>query len=114
MARKKIYCQHPYELEDDPRMVRLDKVFPDSGYGLFWKIYRRIRLGNGRYPVTALYTELCGNNKRRKQRLFKVLNHFDLFFIDRGMVELREDIIRRRGAVDPKVSLPQLFDPLPL
>ena len=85
---KKIFCQHPYELEQDERMKRLDKKFPDSGHGVFWKIYHRIRLGNGTYPITALYAEITGNDKRRRHRLRCVLTDFDLFIIENNMVML--------------------------
>jgi len=85
---KKIFCQHPYELEQDERMKRLDKKFPDSGHGVFWKIYHRIRLGNGTYPITALYAEISGSNKQRQHRLRCVLTDFDLFIIENNMVTL--------------------------
>ena len=85
---KSIFFQHPFDLEKDERMQRLDKALPDSGHGLFWKIYHRIRLGGGKYPISGLYAELAGNNQQRKKRLFRVLNQFDLFCISQGMVEL--------------------------
>ena len=89
---KQIFFQHPFELEKDDRMQRLDKALPDSGHGLFWKIYHRVRLGGGKYPVSGLYAELAGDNERRKKRLFRVLNQFNLFCIDQGMVELGQNL----------------------
>ena len=84
---KKLFCQHPYQLEHDERLQLLDRRFPDSGHGMFWKIYHRIKLGNGSYALSALQTELGTDGKRRK-RLQSVLNDFRLFIIENGMVQL--------------------------
>lgn len=89
---KKIFCQHPFELENDPRILRLDKVFPDSGFGVFYKIRNRICLGGGQYALSGIVAELGGNNTRRKQRLERVLTDFDLFVIENGMVALAQGL----------------------
>ena len=57
---KQIFFQHPFELEKDDRMQRLDKALPESGHGLFWKVYHRIRKAGTRYPVSGLMAkQLC-------------------------------------------------------
>lgn len=85
---KKYFFQHPYELENDARMKLLDKRMPDSGPGVFWKIFYRLRLGNGTYPLSAIISEIAGENKVRRRRVERVLNEFNLFIIENKMVTL--------------------------
>ena len=57
---KSIFFQHPYELEKDERIQNLDKKMPDCGFGVFWKVYHRIRKAGTRYPVSGLMAkQLC-------------------------------------------------------
>ena len=85
---KKYFFQHPYELENDERMKLLDKRIPDAGHGVFWKIFYRLRLGNGTYPVSAIVSEISGDSKVRRRRVERVLTEFNLFIIENGMVSL--------------------------
>lgn len=92
MSNKKFFFLHPYELENDERMKLLDKKIPDSGMGVFWKIFYRLRRGNGTYALSGLIAEIAGDSRLRRKRLERVLNEFNLFIIENGMVSLAQGL----------------------
>ena len=87
---KKIFCQNPFELENDARILRMERQLPDSGFGLFIKIRNRISRGGGAYALSGIMSELTAGkgSRQRCRRLERVLTEFDLFVIADGMVHL--------------------------
>lgn len=86
--RKKIFCQSPFELENDERIRRMDRLLPDSGFGVFIKIRNRISRGGGSYALSGIMSELTASSQKRRRRVERVLTEFDLFVVEDGMVRL--------------------------
>lgn len=94
MARKKIrdrtellFFQHPFRLEEDERIKRLKSKLGFEGMGIFWEVYRRIRLGGGQYPLDSII--LMGGDKAScVKKIRRVLTDYNLFLIDMGMVSM--------------------------
>lgn len=86
--RKKIFCQSPFELENDERIRRMDRLLPDSGFGVFIKIRNRISRGGGAYALSGIMSELTASSQKRRRRVERVLTEFDLFVVEDGMVRL--------------------------
>ena len=94
-----IFYQHPYELDQEPRIQKLYQKMWFTGIGILEFIYKKLRLGKGTYPLDSILATADGKKIRLKQ-LQRVLNDFDLFIIENGMVQLRpglntNDFIRR-------------------
>lgn len=94
-----IFYQHPYELDQEPRIQKLYQKMWFTGIGILEFIYKKLRLGKGSYPLDSILATANGKKTRLRQ-LQRVLNDFDLFIIENGMVSLRpglntNDFIRR-------------------
>ncbi len=94
MAKKKIrdrtellFFQHPFRLEEDERVKNLRARLGFEGMGMFWEVYRRIRLGGGQYPLDSIILMAEGKAARVK-KIQRLLTEFDLFLIDMGMVSM--------------------------
>ena len=83
-----IFYQHPYELDQEARIQKLYRKMWFTGTGILEFIYKKLRLGKGTYPLDSILAT-AGNNKARRRQLERVLNDFDLFVIENGMISLR-------------------------
>lgn len=85
------YFHHSFRLEEEPRILRLQQSMWLEGIGIFWTIYRQLRLCNGKYPLEALLL-LAKGSKTRERKIIRVIQDFDLFSIENGIVQLQSGL----------------------
>ena len=85
------YFHHSFRLEEEPRILRLQQSMWLEGIGIFWTIYRQLRLCNGKYPLEALLL-LAKGSKTRERKIVRVIQDFDLFSIENGIVRLQSGL----------------------
>ena len=85
------YFHHSFRLEEEPRIMRLQQSMWLEGIGIFWTIYRQLRLCNGKYPLEALLL-LAKGSKPRERKIIHVVRDFDLFSIENGIVQLQSGL----------------------
>ena len=85
------YFHHSFRLEEEPRILRLQQSMWLEGIGIFWTIYRQLRLCNGKYPLEALLL-LAKGSKTRERKIVRVIQDFDLFSIENGIVQLQSGL----------------------
>lgn len=85
------YFHHSFRLEEEPRIMRLQQSMWLEGIGIFWTIYRQLRLCNGKYPLEALLL-LAKGSKTRERKIVRVIQDFDLFSIENGIVQLQSGL----------------------
>lgn len=71
--------------------MRLQQSMWLEGIGIFWTIYRQLRLCNGKYPLEALLL-LAKGSKPRERKIIHVVRDFDLFSIENGIVQLQSGL----------------------
>ena len=99
------YFHHSFRLEEEPRIMRLQQSMWLEGIGIFWTIYRQLRLCNGKYPLGALLL-LAKGSKTRERKIVRVIQDFDLFLIENGIVQLQTGLsaaeLKPNSTVPPK------------
>ncbi len=85
--------------------MRLQQSMWLEGIGIFWTIYRQLRLCNGKYPLGALLL-LAKGSKTRERKIVRVILDFDLFLIENGIVQLQTGLsaaeLKPNSTVPPK------------
>lgn len=85
--------------------MRLQQSMWLEGIGIFWTIYRQLRLCNGKYPLGALLL-LAKGSKTRERKIVRVIQDFDLFLIENGIVQLQTGLsaaeLKPNSTVPPK------------
>ena len=71
--------------------MRLQQSMWLEGIGIFWTIYRQLRLCNGKYPLEAILLLAKGSNTRER-KIVRVIQDFDLFSIENGIVQLQSGL----------------------
>ena len=97
------YFHHSFRLEEEPRIMRLQQSMWLEGIGIFWTIYRQLRLCNGKYPLEALLL-LAKGSKTRERKIVRVIQDFDLFSIENGIVQLQTGLSAAELNPDRDVS----------
>lgn len=97
------YFHHSFRLEEEPRILRLQQSMWLEGIGIFWTIYRLLRLCNGKYPLDALLL-LAKGRKSRERKILRVIKNFDLFCIENGIVQLQSGLSAAELNPDREVS----------
>lgn len=97
------YFHHSFRLEEEPRIMRLQQSMWLEGTGIFWTIYRQLRLCNGKYPLEALLL-LAKGSKTRERKIVRVIQDFDLFVIENGIVQLQSGLSAAELNPDRDVS----------
>ena len=97
------YFHHSFRLEEEPRIMRLQQSLWLEGIGIFWTIYRQLRLCNGKYPLEALLL-LAKGSKPRERKIIRVVQDFDLFTIENGIVQLQSGLSAAELNPDRDVS----------
>lgn len=97
------YFHHSFRLEEEPRIMRLQQSMWLEGIGIFWTIYRQLRLCNGKYPLEALLL-LAKGSKPRERKIIRVVQDFDLFTIENGIVQLQSGLSAAELNPDRTVS----------
>lgn len=97
------YFHHSFRLEEEPRIIRLQQKMWLEGIGIFWTIYRQLRLCNGKYPLEALLL-LAKGSKPRERKIIRVVQDFDLFTIENGIVQLQSGLSAAELNPDRDVS----------
>lgn len=97
------YFHHSFRLEEEPRILRLQQSMWLEGIGIFWTIYRQLRLCNGKYPLEALLL-LAKGSKTRERKIVRVIQDFDLFSIENGIVQLQSGLSAAELNPDRDVS----------
>lgn len=97
------YFHHSFRLEEEPRIMRLQQSMWLEGIGIFWTIYRQLRLCNGKYPLEALLL-LAKGSKTRERKIVRVIQEFDLFSIENGIVQLQSGLSAAELNPDRDVS----------
>lgn len=82
------FFQHPFELEFEPRMQTLRHKMWCEGIGIFWEVYRLVRLGRGQYPLDSILA-LAEGRQARERKIGRVISEFNLFLVENGMVSLQ-------------------------
>ncbi len=83
--------------------MRLQQSMWLEGIGIFWTIYRQLRLCNGKYPLEALLL-LAKGSKPRERKIVRVIQEFDLFVIENGIVQLQSGLSAAELNPDRDVS----------
>lgn len=97
------YFHHSFRLEEEPRIMHLQQSMWLEGIGIFWTIYRQLRLCNGKYPLEALLL-LAKGSKTRERKIVRVIQDFDLFSIENGIVQLQSGLSAAELNPDRDVS----------
>lgn len=97
------YFHHSFRLEEEPRIMHLQQSMWLEGIGIFWTIYRQLRLCNGKYPLEALLL-LAKGSKPRERKIVRVIQDFDLFSIENGIVQLQSGLSAAELNPDRDVS----------
>lgn len=83
--------------------MRLKQKMWLEGIGIFWTIYRQLRLCNGKYPLEAMLL-IAKESKPRERKIICVVQYFDLFSIENGIVQLQSGLSAAELNPDRNVS----------
>lgn len=82
------YFHNPFELCLEPRVQNLRRRMSFEGMGIFWDIYRLVRLGSGKYALDSIIG-LADGRPTKERKIGRVLTEFNLFIVENGMVSLQ-------------------------
>lgn len=82
------YFHNPFELCLEPRVQNLRHRMSFEGMGIFWDIYRLVRLGSGKYALDSIIG-LADGRPIKERKIGRVLTEFNLFIVENGMVSLQ-------------------------
>lgn len=98
------YYHQPFALLREHRVRQLQQKMGIDGTGILLHIYLLLRQCNGKYPLDSILGLARGRLQEKKIR--SVLNDFDLFTIDNGIVQLQTGLsaaeLRPNSTVPPK------------
>lgn len=98
------YYHQPFALLREQRVRQLQQKMGIDGTGILLHIYLLLRQCNGKYPLDSILALARGRLQEKKIR--SVLNDFDLFTIDNGIVQLQTGLsaaeLKPNSTVPPK------------
>lgn len=98
------YYHQPFALLREQRVKALKASMGIEGTGILLHIYLLLRQCNGRYPLDSIMALAKG--KLQEKKVMKVLNNFDLFLIENGIVQLQTGLsaaeLKPNSSVAPK------------
>lgn len=99
-----LYYHQPFALLREARVKDLKKCMGIEGTGILLHIYLLLRQCNGKYPLDSILALAKG--KLQEQKVRKVLNKFNLFKIENGIVQLQTGLsaaeLKPNSTVPPK------------
>lgn len=81
------YYHQPFALMREQRVKALKASMGIEGTGILLHVYLLLRQCNGKYPLDSIMALAKG--KMQEKKVLKVLNNFDLFLIENGIVQLQ-------------------------
>lgn len=98
------YYHAPFALLREPRVQMLKQRMGIDGTGILLHIYMLLRQCNGKFPLDSILALARGKLQEKKIR--SVLNDYDLFTIDNGIVQLQTGLsaaeLKPNSTVPPK------------
>lgn len=98
------YYHAPFALLREPRVRQLQQRMGIDGTGILLHIYMLLRQCNGKFPLDSILALARGKLQEKKIR--SVLNDYDLFTIDNGIVQLQTGLsaaeLKPNSTVPPK------------
>ena len=98
------YYHAPFALLREPRVQVLKRRMGIDGTGILLHIYMLLRQCNGKFPLDSILALARGKLQEKKIR--SVLNDYDLFTIDNGIVQLQTGLsaaeLKPNSTVPPK------------
>lgn len=98
------YYHAPFALLREPRVQVLKQRMGIDGTGILLHIYMLLRQCNGKFPLDSILALARGKLQEKKIR--SVLNDYDLFTIDNGIVQLQTGLsaaeLKPNSTVPPK------------
>ena len=98
------YYHQPFALLRESRVKTLKANMGIEGTGILLHIYLLLRQCNGKYPLDSIMGLAKG--KLQEQKVRKVLNNFNLFQIENGIVQLQTGLsaaeLKPNSTVPPK------------
>lgn len=98
------YYHAPFALLREPRVQVLKQRMGIDGTGILLHIYMLLRQCNGKFPLDSILALARGKLQEKKIR--SVLNDYDLFSIDNGIVQLQTGLsaaeLKPNSTVPPK------------
>lgn len=103
------YFHNPFELCMEPRIQNLRRRMSFEGMGIFWDIYRLVRLGSGKYALDSIIG-LAEGRPAKERKIGRVLKEFSLFVVENGMVSLRpglsaSDFVTKEKSLSAKARI---------
>lgn len=104
-----LYFHNPFELCMEPRIQNLRSKMSFEGMGIFWDIYRLIRLGSGKYALDSIIG-LADGRPAKERKVRRVLTEFRLFIVENGMVSLQpglsaSDFVTKEKSLSAKARI---------
>lgn len=104
-----LYFHNPFELCMEPRIQNLRRKMSFEGMGIFWDIYRLIRLGSGKYALDSIIA-LADERPAKERKVRRVLTEFRLFIVENGMVSLQpglsaSDFVTKEKSLSAKARM---------
>lgn len=100
------YYHQPFALLREARVKVLKSNMGIEGTGILLHIYLLLRQCNGRYPLDSIMALAKG--KLQEQKVRKVLNNFNLFKIENGIVQLQTGLsaaeLKPGNTIPPRTS----------
>lgn len=98
------YYHQPFALLREQRVKALKACMGIEGTGILLHIYLLLRQCNGKYPLDSIMSLAKG--KLQEKKVMKVLNNFDLFLIENGIVQLQTGLsaaeLKPNSTIAPK------------
>lgn len=98
------YYHQPFALLREPRVQTLKESMGIEGTGILMHIYLLLRQCNGKFPLDSIIALAKG--KLQEKKVHKVLNNFNLFQIENGIVQLQTGLsaaeLKPNSSVPPK------------
>lgn len=99
-----LYYHAPFALLREPRVQMLKQKMGIDGTGILLHVYMLLRQCNGKFPLDSILALARGKLQEKKIR--SVLNDYDLFVINNGIVQLQTGLsaaeLKPNSTVPPK------------
>lgn len=99
-----LYYHAPFALLREPRVQVLKQKMGIDGTGILLHVYMLLRQCNGKFPLDSILALARGKLQEKKIR--SVLNDYDLFVINNGIVQLQTGLsaaeLKPNSTVAPK------------
>lgn len=102
MKKDTYYFSHDATAKDDPKCMLLIDQLGLEGYGIFWILVETLRAQPDYKCPLNIIPLLAKRFNTSKEKMEAVINGFELFKIENGLVFFSETLIRRMTTVDDK------------